>query len=100
MTTRAEALAACLARGAWDKATCEEVVDSNMVGGVYCDGTIVQDARGKRCVTDEQKARRAATIDQEPLKRPAPAPAEAKPSALPWLALGALALGLYALSRK
>ena len=44
--TRDEAVAACLARGGWSRGECEAWADSNVVGGVYCDGAIVVDEHG------------------------------------------------------
>lgn len=52
MRTADEALADCLALGQ-SRAMCTDKVRSQMVGGVYCDGTIVITAEGHRCVPRE-----------------------------------------------
>lgn len=49
MQTAAEARAACLAQGSPADA-CDEMIRLKMVDGVFCDGTVVLDASGKRCV--------------------------------------------------
>ena len=94
--TRDEAVAACLARGGWSRGECEAWADSNVVGGVYCDGAIVVDEHGKRCVpraTLEAK-QRAMGLDPRPAPAPVvhvdPAPLGWPPPA--WAVVGALAL--------
>jgi hypothetical protein len=49
MQTAAEARAACLAQGTPADA-CDEMIRLKTVNGVFCDGTVVTDASGKRCV--------------------------------------------------
>lgn len=70
--TREEAIAACARESGWGLGACVESVDAQMVGGVYCDGTIVIDESGRRCVPRAvvdrvRQARNAAPlVDQEP----------------------------------
>jgi hypothetical protein len=90
--TAAEALSQCVARGVWSRAECQEQVDAQRVAGVYCDGTIVLDARGKRCVPRAVVDRVQDARDGSPLPpRPDEQPSPMTPS--PWIYAGA-ALGL------
>lgn len=74
MTTRDEAIDACLASTSWRRADCAEVVDDRIVGGVYCDGTIVLDASGKRCVSAAMVAQHRAGAAPIDLAHPPPLP--------------------------
>lgn len=56
--TRDEALSACLARGVRTPGECAELVAAQSVGGVYCDGVVVLDASGRRCIPREVVERR------------------------------------------
>ena len=67
-----EAIRACLARGL-RRAECDELVPDRMVGGVYCDGTIVLDASGSRCVPRATLDRVAAARASSPIRSSAPA---------------------------
>lgn len=62
--TKEEAIAQCVALGRIP-AMCAEAAEAQSVGGVYCDGAIVIDANGRRCVPRELvervKAARAAS---------------------------------------
>lgn len=49
MQTAAEARAACIAQGT-PASECDDMIKRDMVNGVFCDGTIVIDASGRRCV--------------------------------------------------
>lgn len=69
MSTREEGLAACLAVGL-DRPTCDEVIESRMVDGVYCDGSTIIDANGRRCITAAALERRRAAIAADPYERP------------------------------
>lgn len=84
--TADEARARCLALG-MSAGACDETIADHMVDGAYCDGTIVLDASGKRCVS-------AATEDEVRRARAA-SPLPMRPSSL--LPLGALALGAVVL---
>lgn len=93
--TREEAIRDCMARTGWDRDACIEVVDDRMVGGAYCDGSIVLDERGERCISNAALDRRRATIAADPLpsvEAPKPGPM-AVPLALSlaWRALFSLA---------
>jgi hypothetical protein len=70
MKTAAEALAECLGRGI-RQAECSELVGSQLVDGVYCDGTIVQGADGRRCVPRETVDRVLGARAAAPLPRAA-----------------------------
>ncbi len=87
--TAAEKLAACLGTGQ-ARVFCDQVVASQMVGGVYCDGTIVIDESGKRCIprelVDRVNEARAAT----------PLPAQESTES-PWALVGLAALTLVAI---
>jgi uncharacterized protein YqfA (UPF0365 family) len=62
--TLEEAIAECMARGL-ARPFCLDMAAAQSVGGVYCDGSIVIDERGRRCVPRELvervKAARAAS---------------------------------------
>lgn len=73
MTTAAEALAACLALGT-PRDVCEEKVKSQMVGGAYCDGTIVLAAgAAPRCVPRSVLDAKAAAAVVPTTSAPSPA---------------------------
>lgn len=82
--TYEEAMRACVAQG-WHETECSQAVADRMVGGVYCDGTIVQDASGARCVSSELAARVAAARAASPL----PSTQQGSSSGA-WLVLAAL----------
>lgn len=101
--TAASVFANCMASaipGTDAASDCQSVVDGYMVNGVFCDGNIILDANGKRCISAEQvQAKLAAS--QEPtgqaklaaLNANTPAGGfQSLPSWLPWA--GALGLGL------
>ncbi len=97
VVTEAEARAACLARGAWDAAECEAQIEAQKVGGVYCDGAIVWDAGGRRCVPRDVVDRVKALSDAGPLpvRPPSPALAEESKGSGWWLvALGVVVVGI------
>ncbi len=74
------ALAACLARGnqpptAFDRAQCDEVVASGMVGGRYCEGSVSMtlDASGakvKKCIPRSVVDAKVDAIKNSPLPPP------------------------------
>lgn len=66
--TADERLAQCLANGG-DPGACHDLLASEMVGGVWCDGSIVYDASGKRCVPRALVERAAAARAGSPLPR-------------------------------
>ncbi len=92
MRTAAQALADCLALGR-DRATCDEGIASQMVGGVYCDGTIVQDASGRRCVPRDVIDRVRDARQASPLPSPVVVPATGEqPLPWGWFAVGGVVL--------
>lgn len=95
MTTRDEALDACMRDSGWSRSECAEIVDDHMVGGAYCNGNVVLDEHGRRCIPDAALERRRAAIAADPLLAagsPKPGPM-AVPLALSlaWRALFSLA---------
>lgn len=92
--TRDEALADCM-RDGWRRAECVESVDDRMVAGSYCDGSIVLDEQGERCIPNAALERRRAAVAADPLPEVAAAPRAgmAVPLALSlaWRALFSLA---------
>lgn len=56
----------------YDGAFIEEMIADQSVGGVWCDGTVVLDASGRRCVTRATRDRVLAARDASPLDAPAP----------------------------
>lgn len=89
MTTAAEALEACVARGR-ARIICQDAIASQMVGGVYCDGAIVIDERGKRCVPRSEIERVNAARAASPLP-------SNEPPLSPWLVGGLVALSVVAI---
>lgn len=89
----------CLARGnqpttALDRAECEQLVTSGMVGGRYCRGSVVMTidpagAKTKRCVPQEQVDAKLEASRRDPL--PPRAPTSRAPLVLGGVALGVLA---------
>jgi hypothetical protein len=99
-----EVIARCVASGR-SSSDCEALAYDHMVNGVYCDGTIVIDASGKRCVSRALAARVAAARADQPLRREVEMvrPREDATPAERWivLAVGALlAAGLVWTIRK
>ena len=89
MITSADALAACTARGR-SRELCEEAIAAQSVGGVYCDGTIVITAEGKRCVPREVVERVKDARAASPLPE-----LEPEGSSSPWL-VGGIVVALVA----
>lgn len=86
MTTAAEqAIARCVERGLL-RADCEAMVAESMVGGVYCDGTIVITADGRRCVSRAVIDRVKDARDAQPLPTPIAVDVESSrlPTWVPW----------------
>lgn len=96
--TGAERRAQLLAAG-YDRPLVEEMIAEESVGGVWCDGAIVNDANGRRCVS-------RATIDRVSAARassPLPSPAGASsplPRALLFAGAAALVVGLVVAVRR
>ena len=91
-------MAACLTRG-MPRVACDDVIASHRVDGVHCDGTIVQDQHGKRCVTRKLAARVRDARNASPL----PVADPSTPAGVRWavvLGLGGLiAIGIWAATR-
>lgn len=85
--TAAEELAACLALGR-SRALCDQLIAAQSVGGVYCDGTIVIDESGHRCIP------RAVVDRVSDARKSSPLPIEDKPGVSPWLVGGVIAAAL------
>lgn len=101
--TRDEAIARCMSLGGWRLNECAAYVDDRFVNGVYCDGTIVVDVNGSRCIpaaTVErvERARRADPVVVRPVSI-----GEAEDGApslvVPILALAGLGLVVYLATR-
>jgi hypothetical protein len=69
-----ERYAQCMGLGG-DADACHELVTSEMVNGVWCDGEIVYDANGKRCVPRDVLERVRAARGLAPLPVAAVVPA-------------------------
>src|SRR5687767_9434640 len=69
MRTSAEELAACEAFG-WSRAECEAEIASRMVAGQLCDGVVVHEATGRRCIPREVVERTQAARAASPLAKP------------------------------
>ena len=90
--TRDEAVARCIGFG-YTRAECEAEAESNMVDGAYCDGTIVIEELGRRCVPREVVERKNDASDRDPLPLPLPS-SSAAPCPGSAVLVGAIALGL------
>jgi hypothetical protein len=78
----AEALASCLAKGRGSE-ICQDMIASQSVNGVYCDGTLVIEEGGRRCIP-------AAVVERTEAARAAdPLPASARSTA----AVGVVVVG-------
>lgn len=90
--TADERLAQCLANGG-DPGACHDLLAAEMVGGVWCDGSIVYDANGKRCVPRALVERAAAARAGSPLPRAAVVASSQPAPSLDWKLLIALGFG-------
>lgn len=97
------ALASCLAQGnqpptAFDRAWCDEVVESHLVDGRFCEGNVSMtiDAAGRkqrRCIPRAQLERKQEAAARDPLPaRPATSAGPSRATVI----VGGLALGLAA----
>lgn len=98
--TADERLAQCMQVGG-DLTACQDLVLEETVGGVWCDGAVVYDERGKRCVTRAMLDRVAAARAGIPLPRSpvaCPLPSSSPSSRWPLaLVVAGIALGWYVL---
>lgn len=97
--TAAEQLAACLARGG-DPLLCQDAVDAQSVDGAYCDGRVVVEATGRRCIDQATLDRVEAARKASPLPHPDEDGPLSPPRAMPSVSLtptGWALLGLAAI---
>lgn len=93
--TYEEAVASCVADGTWHRSECEAWARDRMVGGVFCDGTIVLSADGQRCVPRETLDAKQSAERAMP---PPPAPSS-PPSRLPLVLVAAAVVAVVVLAR-
>lgn len=99
MRTEAQAMTDCLTRH--EQAVCAEIIASQRVNGVYCDGTIVIDGSGHRCVPAELKEQVERVRKASPLPVPVVVVGPASEPGFPWaIAIGAALVVAFLVWRR